>query len=86
MDTVFLFYVRHGCVSLPLQCISLRRESTVHTAAASPQTGSTQDKVAAWLHSSEDMDRCSKGESLELPHDLQLSRDSALCDTLMYYS
>lgn len=73
MDTVFLFYMRHGCVSLPLQCMSIRRQSTVHTTAASPLTCSSQGKVAAWLHSSEDMDRCSKGESLELPHDLQLS-------------
>lgn len=86
MDTVFLFDMRHGCVSLPLQCMSIRRQSTVHTTAATPLTYLSQGKVTAWLQSSEDMDRCSKGECLEPPHDLQLSWDSALCDILMYYS
>lgn len=86
MYSVFLFYTRPGCVSQPLQSISFRRQSTVHPTETPSTTCSSQDKVAACLHSSEDMERCSEGESLELPHDLQLSRDSALCDILMYNS
>lgn len=96
MDALVLFCMRHtlksrcpwvdGCVSLPLQCMPIRRQSTVHPAAGCALTCSSQVKVAAWLQSSEDMDRCSKGEQPQLSRDLQLSWDSALCDVLMYYS
>lgn len=50
-------------VSLLLQCMSIRRQSTVHSAAAFPLSCNSQAKVAAWLQSSEDMDKCSKGET-----------------------
>lgn len=50
-------------VSLLLQCMSLRRQSTVPSAAAFPLSCNSQAKVAAWLQSSEDMDKCSKGET-----------------------
>lgn len=67
MDTVFLCYMRPGCVSLLLQSISLRRQPTIHTTAAPSPTCSSQGKVAAWLHSSGDMERCSKGELSAAP-------------------
>lgn len=41
----------------------------MHAAAAFPLTCSSQVKVATWLQSSEDMDRCSKGERPELSRD-----------------
>uniref|UniRef100_A0A3Q3VTR0 Oxysterol-binding protein n=1 Tax=Mola mola TaxID=94237 RepID=A0A3Q3VTR0_MOLML len=53
------------------------RKSTVHSAAAFPLSCNSQTKVAAWLQSSEDMDKCSKELSvceaylLELNHLLQ---------------
>ncbi|CAN9514303.1 unnamed protein product [Ophioblennius macclurei] len=56
------------------QCIPIRRQSTVPSAAAFPLS---QAKVAAWLQSSDDMDKCSKDLSvceaylLELNHLLQ---------------
>uniref|UniRef100_H2UMK1 Oxysterol-binding protein n=1 Tax=Takifugu rubripes TaxID=31033 RepID=H2UMK1_TAKRU len=55
------------------KCMSIRRQSTVHTTAASPLTCSSQGKVAAWLHSSEDMDRCSKDISVCEDYLLELS-------------
>uniref|UniRef100_H3C3D6 Oxysterol-binding protein-related protein 3 n=1 Tax=Tetraodon nigroviridis TaxID=99883 RepID=H3C3D6_TETNG len=60
-----------------VQTCSTKRQSTVHAAAAFPLTSSSQVKVAAWLQSSEDMDRCFKdlsvceGYLLELSHLLQ---------------
>ncbi|XP_072250517.1 oxysterol-binding protein-related protein 3 isoform X2 [Leuresthes tenuis] len=59
------------------RCMSIRRQSTVHSAGAFPLSSSSQAKVAAWLQSSDDMDRCSKDLSvceaflLELHHLLQ---------------
>ncbi|XP_070823109.1 oxysterol-binding protein-related protein 3 isoform X2 [Chaetodon trifascialis] len=59
------------------KCMSLRRQSTVHSAAAFPLNCNSQAKVAAWLQSSDDMDKCSKDLSvceaylLELNHLLQ---------------
>ena len=53
-------------VCLLLQCLSIRRQSTVHSAAAFPLGCTSQAKVAAWLQSSDDMDKCSKGETTAL--------------------
>ncbi|KAK5892463.1 hypothetical protein CesoFtcFv8_012839 [Champsocephalus esox] len=59
------------------KCMSMRRQSTVHSAGAFPLNCSSQAKVAAWLQSSDDMDKCSKDLSvcdaylLELNHLLQ---------------
>ncbi|KAM3614144.1 uncharacterized protein V6R79_010832 [Siganus canaliculatus] len=59
------------------KCMSMRRQSTVHSAAAFPLSCNSQAKVAAWLQSSDDMDKCSKDLSvceaylLELSHLLQ---------------
>uniref|UniRef100_A0A3Q0S6C7 Oxysterol-binding protein n=1 Tax=Amphilophus citrinellus TaxID=61819 RepID=A0A3Q0S6C7_AMPCI len=53
------------------------RKSTVHHAGAFPLNSNSQAKVAAWLQSSDDMDKCSKDLSvceaylLELNHLLQ---------------
>uniref|UniRef100_A0A8C9XNV7 Oxysterol-binding protein n=1 Tax=Sander lucioperca TaxID=283035 RepID=A0A8C9XNV7_SANLU len=41
-------------------------QSTVHSAGAFPVSCNSQAKVAAWLQSSDDMDKCSKGEAVEL--------------------
>lgn len=60
-----------GCLSLLMQCLPIRRQSTVHAAAAFPLTCSSQVKVAAWLQSSEDMDRCSRGRGPGLSRDLR---------------
>lgn len=57
-------------LSLLLQCMPIRRQSTVHSAAAFPLSCNSQAKVAAWLQSSEDMDKCSKGQATELSCDL----------------
>ncbi|XP_059195848.1 oxysterol-binding protein-related protein 3 [Centropristis striata] len=46
------------------KCMSIRRQSTVHSAAAFPLSCNSQAKVAAWLQSSDDMDRCSKDLSV----------------------
>lgn len=59
------------------KCMSLRRQSTVHSPAAFPVGCNSQTKVAAWLQSSDDLDKCSKDLSvceaylLELSHLLQ---------------
>ncbi|KAM8735893.1 oxysterol-binding protein-related protein 3 isoform 3-T3 [Acanthopagrus schlegelii] len=59
------------------KCMSIRRQSTVHSAASFPVSCNSQAKVAAWLQSSDDMDKCSKDLSvceaylLELNHLLQ---------------
>ncbi|XP_049440150.1 oxysterol-binding protein-related protein 3 isoform X2 [Epinephelus fuscoguttatus] len=59
------------------KCMSIRRQSTVHSAGAFPFNCNSQAKVAAWLQSSDDMDKCSKDLSvceaylLELGHLLQ---------------
>eukprot|EP00064_Thunnus_orientalis_P001757 superscaffoldBa00000121_g1760 len=59
------------------KCMSLRRQSTVHSAGAFPSGCNSQAKVAAWLQSSDDMDKCSKDLSvceaylLDLNHLLQ---------------
>uniref|UniRef100_A0A8C2XJX7 Oxysterol-binding protein n=1 Tax=Cyclopterus lumpus TaxID=8103 RepID=A0A8C2XJX7_CYCLU len=64
-------------VCLLLQCMSIRRQSTVHSAGDFPLSCNSQAKVAAWLQSSDDMDKCSKDLSvcevylLELSHLLQ---------------
>uniref|UniRef100_A0A671UX30 Oxysterol-binding protein n=1 Tax=Sparus aurata TaxID=8175 RepID=A0A671UX30_SPAAU len=39
-------------------------QSTAHSAASFPVSCNSQAKVAAWLQSSDDMDKCSKGETL----------------------
>ncbi|KAM6935353.1 oxysterol-binding protein-related protein 3 isoform 2-T2 [Lycodopsis pacificus] len=59
------------------KCMSIRRQSMVHSAADFPLSCNSQAKVAAWLQSSDDMDKCSKDLSvceadlLELSHLLQ---------------
>ncbi|XP_028435979.1 oxysterol-binding protein-related protein 3 isoform X2 [Perca flavescens] len=59
------------------KCMSIRRQSTVHSAGAFPLSCNSQAKVAAWLQSSDDMDKCSKdlsvceGYLLDLNHLLQ---------------
>ncbi|XP_034554678.1 oxysterol-binding protein-related protein 3 isoform X2 [Notolabrus celidotus] len=59
------------------KCMSIRRQSTVPSAGAFSLSCSSQAKVAAWLQSSNDMDKCSKDLSvceaylLELNHLLQ---------------
>lgn len=59
------------------KCMSLRRQSTVHSPGVFSVGCSSQAKVAAWLQSSDDMDKCSKDLSvceaylLELSHLLQ---------------
>ncbi|KAL3060347.1 hypothetical protein OYC64_014830 [Pagothenia borchgrevinki] len=59
------------------KCMSMRRQSTVHSAGAFPLNCNSQAKVAAWLQSSDDMDKCSKDLSvceaylLDLNHLLQ---------------
>ncbi|XP_034409083.1 oxysterol-binding protein-related protein 3 isoform X2 [Cyclopterus lumpus] len=59
------------------KCMSIRRQSTVHSAGDFPLSCNSQAKVAAWLQSSDDMDKCSKDLSvcevylLELSHLLQ---------------
>uniref|UniRef100_A0A8C4GZD2 Oxysterol-binding protein n=1 Tax=Dicentrarchus labrax TaxID=13489 RepID=A0A8C4GZD2_DICLA len=56
---------------------AIQHTSTVHSAAAFPFSCNSQAKVAAWLQSSDDMDKCSKDLSvceaylLELNHLLQ---------------
>uniref|UniRef100_A0A8C5N6A0 Oxysterol-binding protein n=1 Tax=Gouania willdenowi TaxID=441366 RepID=A0A8C5N6A0_GOUWI len=53
------------------------RKSSVHSGGVFPSTSNSQARVAAWLHSSDEMDRCSKDISvceaslLELSHLLQ---------------
>ncbi|KAM7420644.1 hypothetical protein PAMA_015058 [Pampus argenteus] len=59
------------------KCMSLRRQSTVHSPGVFPSGCTSQAKVAAWLQSSDDMDKCSKDLSvcesylLDLSHLLQ---------------
>ncbi|XP_053289236.1 oxysterol-binding protein-related protein 3 isoform X4 [Pleuronectes platessa] len=59
------------------KCMSLQRQSTVHSVGAFPVSCTSQAKVTAWLQSSDDMDKCSKDLSvcdaylLELNHLLQ---------------
>ncbi|XP_029308053.1 oxysterol-binding protein-related protein 3 isoform X2 [Cottoperca gobio] len=59
------------------KCMPMRRKSTVHSAGAFPLSCNSQAKVAAWLQSSDDMDKCSKDLSVceaylqELNHLLQ---------------
>ncbi|XP_061574320.1 oxysterol-binding protein-related protein 3 isoform X3 [Cololabis saira] len=59
------------------RCMSIRRQSTVHSPGVFPLSSNSQAKVAAWLQSSDDMDKCSKDLSvceaslLELNHLLQ---------------
>ncbi|KAM4736596.1 oxysterol-binding protein-related protein 3 isoform 2-T2 [Anableps anableps] len=59
------------------RCMSVRRQSSVHPAAGFPLSSNSQAKVAAWLQSSDDMDKCSKDLSvceaylLELNHLIQ---------------
>uniref|UniRef100_A0AAQ5XM42 Oxysterol-binding protein n=1 Tax=Amphiprion ocellaris TaxID=80972 RepID=A0AAQ5XM42_AMPOC len=48
------------------KCMPVRRQSTVPSAGAFPLSSNSQAKVAAWLQSSDDMDKCSKGERVEL--------------------
>uniref|UniRef100_A0A3B5MQ22 Oxysterol-binding protein n=1 Tax=Xiphophorus couchianus TaxID=32473 RepID=A0A3B5MQ22_9TELE len=40
--------------------LSIRRQSSVHPASGFPLSSNSQAKVAAWLQSSDDMDKCSK--------------------------
>ncbi|KAM6909857.1 oxysterol-binding protein-related protein 3 isoform 2-T2 [Xenentodon cancila] len=59
------------------RCMSIRRQSTVHSPGVFPLSSNSQAKVAAWLQSSDDMDKCFKDLSvceanlLELNHLLQ---------------
>ncbi|XP_068425504.1 oxysterol-binding protein-related protein 3 isoform X2 [Clinocottus analis] len=59
------------------KCMPIRRQSTVPIAGDFPLSCNSQAKVAAWLQSSDDMDKCSKDLSvceaylLELSHLLQ---------------
>ncbi|CAB1446384.1 unnamed protein product, partial [Pleuronectes platessa] len=59
------------------KCMSLQRQSTVHSVGGFPVSCTSQAKVTAWLQSSDDMDKCSKDLSvcdtylLELNHLLQ---------------
>ncbi|XP_062278166.1 oxysterol-binding protein-related protein 3 [Scomber scombrus] len=59
------------------KCMSLRRQSTVHSPGTFPLGCNSQAKVVAWLQSSDDMDKCSKDLSvceaylLDLNHLLQ---------------
>ncbi|XP_072316737.1 oxysterol-binding protein-related protein 3 isoform X3 [Eucyclogobius newberryi] len=59
------------------KCMSLRRQSTVNSPGAFAVGCNSQAKVAAWLQSSDDLDKCSKDISvceaylLELSHLLQ---------------
>ncbi|XP_060937282.1 oxysterol-binding protein-related protein 3 isoform X2 [Limanda limanda] len=59
------------------KCMSIQRQSTVHSVGAFPVSCNSQAKVTAWLQSSDDMDKCSKDLSvcdaylLELNHLLQ---------------
>ncbi|XP_038125348.1 oxysterol-binding protein-related protein 3 isoform X1 [Cyprinodon tularosa] len=59
------------------RCLSIRRQSSVHPAVGFPLSANSQAKVAAWLQSSDDMDKCSKDLSvcetylLELNHLIQ---------------
>uniref|UniRef100_A0AAZ3R4V2 Oxysterol-binding protein n=1 Tax=Oncorhynchus tshawytscha TaxID=74940 RepID=A0AAZ3R4V2_ONCTS len=41
--------------------VSLARQASVHAAGSFPVTCTSQSKVAAWLQSSDDMNKCSKG-------------------------
>lgn len=41
--------------------MSIRRQSTVQSVGAFPLLCNSQAKVTAWLQSSDDMDKCSKG-------------------------
>lgn len=75
-------YIKKHChcvnrhLSLLLQPMLARRQSSMHAEAAFPVTCSSQVRVAAWLQSSEDMDRCSQGEGPDLWHHWRLSCDS----------
>uniref|UniRef100_A0A8D3D1Q7 Oxysterol-binding protein n=1 Tax=Scophthalmus maximus TaxID=52904 RepID=A0A8D3D1Q7_SCOMX len=54
--------------SAPMRkCMSIQRQSTVHAVGAFPLSCNSQAKVTAWLQSSDDMDKCSKGETTEPP-------------------
>ncbi|KAM9783055.1 oxysterol-binding protein-related protein 3 [Neosynchiropus ocellatus] len=59
------------------KCMSVRRQSSVHSSGVFAAGCTSQAKVAAWLQSSDDMDKCSKELSeceahiLELNHLLQ---------------
>ncbi|XP_034466083.1 oxysterol-binding protein-related protein 3 isoform X5 [Hippoglossus hippoglossus] len=59
------------------KCMSIQRQSTVHSVGAFPVSCNSQAKVTAWLQSSDDMDKCSQDLSvcdaylLELNHLLQ---------------
>uniref|UniRef100_A0AAZ3QSH3 Oxysterol-binding protein n=1 Tax=Oncorhynchus tshawytscha TaxID=74940 RepID=A0AAZ3QSH3_ONCTS len=45
----------------PVWHVSLARQASVHAAGSFPVTCTSQSKVAAWLQSSDDMNKCSKG-------------------------
>uniref|UniRef100_A0A8C7LIE1 Oxysterol-binding protein n=1 Tax=Oncorhynchus kisutch TaxID=8019 RepID=A0A8C7LIE1_ONCKI len=51
--------------------VSLARQASVHAAGSFPVTCTSQSKVAAWLQSSDDMNKCSKGT-----HTHSLKQDS----------
>ncbi|XP_033983777.1 oxysterol-binding protein-related protein 3 isoform X2 [Trematomus bernacchii] len=55
------------------KCMSMRRQSTVHSAGAFPLNCNSQAKVAAWLQSSDDMDKCSKDLSVSEAYLLDLN-------------
>lgn len=73
-------------VCLLLQCMSIRRQSTVPSAGAFPLNCTSQAKVAAWLQSSDDMDKCSKGETVETAVPRGLWSFSTLTRILMHFS
>lgn len=55
--------------------MSIRRQSTVHSVGAFPLGCNSQAKVTAWLQSSEDLDKCSKGETVDRRPDYWTSSD-----------
>uniref|UniRef100_A0AAV2MD89 Oxysterol-binding protein n=1 Tax=Knipowitschia caucasica TaxID=637954 RepID=A0AAV2MD89_KNICA len=55
------------------KCLSLRRQSSVHSPGAFPLGCTSQAKVAAWLQSSDDMDKCSKDIGVCKAHLLELT-------------
>ncbi|XP_069050812.1 oxysterol-binding protein-related protein 3 [Lepisosteus oculatus] len=79
-DTAPLYYFTASAPPNPSDTASMRKrtpltkQSSVHTAGSFSAALSSQTKVAAWLQSSEDMDRCSRELSqcqsylLELTH------------------
>ncbi|XP_067366457.1 oxysterol-binding protein-related protein 3 isoform X2 [Channa argus] len=56
------------------KCMSIRRQSTVHSVGAFPLLCNSQAKVTAWLQSSDEMDKCSKDLSVCEAYLLELNQ------------